>query len=134
MAEKIRARELRIGNITHYRVHDNVDERKEYDVENTVDAEDILFISENPNHGYSGIAITEEWAKRLGCVKGDRRGFEAWELPVNKVSLAVSFLHDCVRLWAHGLYWDYNQMYVHSIQNICLDLTGKELKLTQPHT
>lgn len=78
------------------------------------------------------IPISEEWMLKFGCKKGERRGWDVWELPVNKVSLAVSFLHDCVRLWAHGLYWDYDNMYVHSIQNICFSLTGQELTIKTP--
>lgn len=64
------AKDLRIGNMIHYKVQDEMDDRKEWDEINIVDAEDILSIEAYENakqeHPYSPIPLTEGWAIKLG--------------------------------------------------------------------
>ncbi len=54
----MKASELRIGNLVEYQINDELEEPKNFWVENVIDAEDLGYINKSQN--YRPIQITEE--------------------------------------------------------------------------
>lgn len=58
---------LRIGNVVEYLVEDENDTAKKYWVPNVIDAEDILWLSHNPNdENYRYMNLTEKEVSDFG--------------------------------------------------------------------
>lgn len=119
------AKDLRIGNIVYYKVEDELDDRKEWNEINIIDAEDILSLedceSKKQNHPYFPIPLTEEWLEKLGFEKVDN----AW---INSIALYF----DSEEYAYNASYFEYDNLivikHVHQLQNLYFALTREELK------
>lgn len=76
------------------------------------------------------ILLTDEWLLNFRAYKGTRNNWNDVYILNNKsqISIGVAFLHDCVRVYLNGIYYEVNQLYVHQLQNLYFALTGKELE------
>lgn len=129
------AKDLRIGNIVHYKVEDELDDRKEWNEVDIIDAEDILSIedyeSKKQNHPYSPIPLTDEWMIRLGG--RDRGGYSILTLDVSiygeETRIVFELLNGMLTLYANDeRVCFYKDPSVHQFQNLYFALTGEELK------
>ena len=135
------ANELRIGNYLYYHIVDNLDERKEWNEINAVDAEDILDISDGRGEDLGPIPLTEEWLIKFGFIK-NHKAFVTYERVLDyNTSLTLFKDHEdgvysmVVILTQQLDEEDYqeivleNTSFVHQLQNLYFALTGKELKI-----
>lgn len=130
--DNMNAKDLRIGNIVHYKVNDELDERKEWNEINIVDAEDILSIedyeSKKQEHPYYPIPLTEEWLKNLGFIQTYKSSmqtrYDADELGHGEIGITI-----WEGKWSFRYYSERNISckYVHQLQNLHFALTGEEL-------
>lgn len=124
----MKASDLRIGNIVYYKVRDELDERKEWNEINIVDAEDILSIedyeSKNQEHPYSPISLTEELLLQFGFERYLNR------YHINDVFFVTKDLY-----WMNSEgFEDVELEFVHQLQNLYFALTGNELKYSPTKT
>lgn len=132
------AKDLRIGNYHYYHIHDELDNPKDYEVIDQIDADDLKWLSSEAGQNdeqYQPIPLTEDWLKRFG--------FEFKKGRISEDS-GVQLFNDFydkgkfkLNHWDNGklFYWDDkfdNQIqYVHQLQNLYFALTGEELKLRE---
>lgn len=118
----MKATELRIGNYLHY---SDTPKLKPHLINSDfqITADDILYISENPNIDFvEAIPLTEEWKGRF-----------VWQLVRNNEYHINSFFS----IIGTGLYYmnDFTGIqipYVHTLQNLVHSLTGEELTILTP--
>ena len=118
---RLRANELRIGNLIEYQCYDELSTPKEYWVENVVDIDDLNWLNKKPDdRHYRPMKLTEDILKRLGFVK---RG-----------SMSIFWALNHVDIWEihKGKFTndhDFPIKSVHHLQNYYFALTGEELTL-----
>lgn len=129
----MKAKDLRIGNLVYYRVQDELDDRKEWDEINVVDAEDILYIEacelNGWKHGYSLIPLTQDRMTELGF-----QSIGVWSDANSLSGLVVRSdqRYDGFKI-IKDYYFQYGENkvkieYVHQLQNINFALTSIELE------
>lgn len=126
------ASELRVGNYHYYKIVDKFHEPSEWKEVCTIDAEDIVYLSKNPDDpDYEPIPLTEEWLLRfsfeiiyisqfrtkLSHKKNHFIGFD-FSYVTDKSMEGFTF---------YGKYIKIN--YVHQLQNLYFALTGEELTI-----
>ena len=148
----MKASELRIGNYHLYCIHDELDNPKDYEVVDQIDAQDLVWLSSEAGENddqYKPIPLTEDWLKRFGFFKERKRpsryhkNFFSIEFNDSNIVLAYApFRKD----W--GFYIEYIDSpdpkdnktkyfvscgikYVHQLQNLYFALTGEEFKLRE---
>lgn len=75
----------------------------------------------------SGLPVTRELLLRSGGIETTRRDHQVIQME-GSPSVAVEELHDCVRVWINGIYTEFNNYYMHQLQNLVFELTRKELR------
>lgn len=132
---EICSKSLRIGNIAFYRVEDELDERKEWNEINIIDAEDILSLedyeSKKQNHPYSPIPLTEEWLENFGFENEKIGGMIFTDYKRVDSSFKVLFVGGNIGIWQIAFEKHNLQVYikyVHQLQNLFFILTDQELK------
>lgn len=121
------SKELRIGNLTYYTVHDNMDERKSWNEVNTIDAEDLLAISKGAE-GYSPIPLTEEWLLRMGFYKVNHiHGYSFYSTKAKRGEIDPHISIYERRTEVRGSSVNHC-LFVHQVQNLYYCITGKELE------
>ena len=124
----MKASELRIGNYHLYCVHDELDNPKDYEVVDQIDAQDLVWLSSEAGENdtqYKPIPLTEDWLKRFGFA------LFAWgwvKKSENDIGFRISYPH------LHFQRENENPLkiqYVHQLQNLYFALTGEDLKLRE---
>ncbi|MEI7584640.1 hypothetical protein [Runella sp.] len=125
---RLRATELRIGNLIEYLVYDELATPKEEFVENYVDIDDLRWLNENPDDNfYRPMKLTEDILKRFGFVKT-----MSWTYAIELKGNLKLVYYLGEKGWSIGFksYSDFsNLIYTHQIQNLYFALTGQELTL-----
>lgn len=124
----MKAEELRIGNYVYYQIVDSEDPRYEYWDFNKIDAEDILYLSKNPdNKSYRPIMLSEEALLEFRFYKLAKEVFSKTENDEFKSTFIINW-DDHLNLFkvAFTGFW-YEIKYLHQLQNLYFALTGKEL-------
>lgn len=120
----MKAQELRIGNIVEYLIRDEMDAKKEWWEPSQIDAQDILWLSQNPDdEDYRPIPLTEEWLVRLGFESNpyqDRYENKVIHVQCNKTK-------GYTELWIERMP---HIKHVHQLQNLFYCLCGEELTTT----
>ena len=127
---KLLAKDLRIGNLHYYRMADDFDDRKEWTEISVIDANDILFLSENlDDENYSPIPLSEDVLVKLGFEKC-LNGF--W---CSQEFLNVKIIDGEISIYISGtdqdLNWNSKIKYVNQLMNLYHSLTGEELIYTE---
>lgn len=130
----LRAQDLRIGNLVHYKVFDEVsgDESNEENIIDSQDIEQIWQLNRSGGSGaYSAITITESHLKTFGFNKSDE-GFVRIKTKRRHYFLEVNIKSKRCIIFCKN---DYSELlftkYVHQLQNLYFALTGNELTLTK---
>jgi len=113
----MKASELRIGNLVEYQINDELEEPKNFWVENVIDAEDLGYINKSQN--YRPIQITKEWLLKFG--------FKFHVVYENKIWMNESITLFEKENSEYELSWGRHIKYVHELQNIHYAFTGTEL-------
>lgn len=131
----MKSTELRIGNYFHYHIEDEMDERKEYDVLEQIDYDDLRCLTQyEDNSEYRPIPLTEEWLVKFH----NEDEIEKSKRFPNDITIYDRFLF----IWKESYkYWyvvsAYHKEYltkiefVHEYQNFIYCLTGEELTLNK---
>ena len=135
---EMKASELRLGNYYLYCIHDELDNPRDYEIVDQIDAQDLVWLSSEAGENddqYKPIPLTEDWLKRFGFEpykKGFARGFHnkifsgciilTWSKTLNSWELAIGKYKDITRV-----------EFVHTFQNVIFALTGEELKLREEY-
>jgi hypothetical protein len=126
----IKKEELRIGNILNYTTAEN-------DIlPTTIDWQDLKWISEDPkgfNLVQDPIPLTEEWLLKckfniLGC---ESESYINDNYPHFIIDILDSGNFGIKLRFPNGHLIDIEFEFLHNLQNIFFDLTGKELEITQ---
>jgi len=129
--------QLRIGNLVHYHMVDKYHDPSGWDEVNVVDAQDLLWLSENDNDGiYKPIPLTEEWLVRMGFEKQTTdccdiyRGMGFLIEDLGHLPIDINW---SVRLFIDKDNTDYLRSInsIHQLQNLYHALTGEELPIEQ---
>lgn len=135
------ANQLRVGNYLYYHIKDDLDERKEWDEINAVDAEDILAISDGRGEYLIPIPLTGDWLEKFGFKSIDKQSNLFYSskliritLPTSRCTSGVCYVsvRGC-KVFNNENYFragiNLKIKYVHQLQNLYFVLTGKELKI-----
>ena len=112
----MKASELRIGNLVEYQINDELEEPKNFWVENVIDAEDLSYIDISQN--FRPIQLTDEWLLKFG--------FKCHVVYENKMWLNESIILFEKENSGYELSWGRHIKYVHELQNIHYAFTGIE--------
>lgn len=120
------AKDLRIGNLVHYMVEDELDDRKSWNEINIIDAEDILYLEacevNKWQHSYSPIPLTEEWLEKLGFKVGGK-DFGKYIECASRIIISLDYERNGYQIDSHA-----KLEYVHQLQNLNYARTGEELE------
>lgn len=124
----MKAQELRIGNIVEYLIRDEMDAKKEWWEPSQIDAQDILWLSQNPDdEDYRPMTITEELLVRFGFVLTNK----IWSNGIVQLGYFTQEVYFEFEFKFPFTHWGRNKIqYVHELQNLCFALTGEELTTT----
>lgn len=121
----MKAQELRISNIVEYLIRDEMDAKKEWWEPSQIDAQDILWLSQNPDdEDYRPMTLTEEWLVRFGFEKSPIGWFT---MPIGSLTIYVDMAAKTVMFSNIVLT---NFQHIHRLQNLIFDFTGEELTTT----
>ena len=112
------ARELRIGNLLESANSERVF---------SVTIEDLVIIEAGSK--CRPIQLTEEWLLKFGFKKEDDffDGEYIFSKTTNEICLQISFNRE--KFFFVDSLWKIELKHVHSFQNLCFELTGKELDI-----
>ena len=135
----MKANELRIGNWVKYRIYDEMDTPKEYDTYSKIDAEDLLYLHQNPDDkDFKPIRLTAKILKKCKLNKS------ICTIPYKQVEYYTEdydwFLTKHGNIWVVGfdyedgqgqMYFAHNCLqYLHQLQNFYFSTKGEELEVT----
>ena len=120
------ANELRIGNLHEYYILDKSDPRKEWWEVSTCDANDLVYLENNPKDvDFKPIPLAEDWLLNFGFTKEKefyfyiKQGIEVFFDTENKV----------IKVLFKG-YLINNIEFIHQLQNLYFALTAIELTIS----
>ena len=135
---EMKASELRLGNYYLYCIHDELDNPRDYEIVDQIDAQDLVWLSSEAGENddqYKPIPLTEDWLKRFGFKKNKN---DDYEIEIGRKGFIMAEAQDdgyCFLLYRNDVGMDYIGLefydYAHDLQNIIYALTGEELKLRE---
>ena len=131
--------DLRIGNLCYYKVEDSLDERKEWNEGNVIDALDLVAISQceiaKTKSNYEPIPLTAEWLKKFGA----KNTIDVYWISISNLKAEFHFevyekeIVTTIKSDFCNLILDQIK-YVHELQNLYYALTKDELVLAAAPT
>lgn len=124
----MKANELRIGNLIHYIVDDDI-------CVNKVDCQDIKYAYENNvvfNINHKPIELTEEWLVKLGFEIYGSTAYKTvkdYDFEFLKISNILTIMPPDGFSRGHEI--DFPCAYLHQLQNLYFALTGEEIEIKQ---
>lgn len=123
------ANELRLGNLHIFKMRDKFEEPQEWDEICVIDAQDIVYLSNNPDDpDYEPIPLTEQWLLGFGGIDTDCFIFIKAKSKEIKFSYSSKIVETGVRNGWYCKRYEHIK-YVHQLQNLVHALTGEELTL-----
>ena len=128
MQNNLTASELRIGNIVEYYIKDSLDPRKAWWEINIIDADDIKYLSENPDcKDYRALKITKEllldfgidffWETEYYYIEFTIKGLL---FQTTSEGFGCDICHDSILI-----------KYAHQLQNLYFGLSNTELTIKE---
>lgn len=114
--------DFRVGNLVHYRIQDDEDEKNDYFEVSEIDVSDLSLLSSVIDYDYQPILISEEWLLKFGFISNSYQ--DRYENEV--IHIEINNIRNPTELWIDRMP---HIKYIHQLQNLYHALTGSELQI-----
>ena len=124
---KMKANELRIGNLCYYHVEDS--HEGDHDILNEVDYEDLRILFGRGSCGeYLPIPLTEEWLSSFNILESYLISNDVRTYFCEPISISINYESNIMLIFFKGELIG-ECKYIHQLQNLYFALTGEELTI-----